>query len=221
MNYKVVEKFVSINGEGLKSGQLSVFIRFAGCNLNCNYCDTKWANEKDVKYTLMTEKEIHSYIKKTGVKNVTLTGGEPLLQDDIVELLNLLSLDSTLRVEIETNGSVSLENFLNFKNAPSFTMDYKLPDSGMENFMKTSNFKFLNKKDVIKFVVSSLKDLKKAMDIITEFNLSKKTNIYISPVFGRISPDTIVDFMKDNKLSDVTLQIQIHKIIWNPNKRGV
>lgn len=72
MNYKVVEKFVSINGEGLKSGQLSVFIRFAGCNLNCNYCDTKWANEKDVKYTLMTEKEILSYIKENRSKKRNL-----------------------------------------------------------------------------------------------------------------------------------------------------
>ncbi|URZ14276.1 putative 7-carboxy-7-deazaguanine synthase QueE [Clostridium felsineum] len=221
MNYKVVEKFISINGEGLKAGKLSTFIRFAGCNLNCVYCDTKWANEENVKYTLMTENEIYSYIKETGVKNVTLTGGEPLLQNNIKELLSLLSSNNDLNVEIETNGSINLEAFLDYKNMPSFTMDYKLPDSGMETFMKTSNFKFLTMKDVIKFVVSSLKDLEKVTELIKEFKLTHKTNVYISPVFGKISPETIVEFMKNNKLNDVTLQIQIHKIIWNPNKRGV
>lgn len=221
MNFKVVEKFISINGEGLRSGQLSVFIRFAGCNLNCNYCDTKWANERNVKYDIMTENEIYSYIKATGITNVTLTGGEPLTQNDILSLLKILSNDNNLLVEIETNGSVNLKDFLLDKNPPCFTMDYKLPDSCMENFMDTSNFDYLTKKDVVKFVVSSVSDLKKTKEIIDKYELIKKTNIYISPVLGRISPKTIVDFMKENKLNKVNLQLQIHKIIWSPNKRGV
>lgn len=221
MDYKVVEKFISINGEGLHSGQLSVFIRFAHCNLNCIYCDTKWANNENAKYEIMTEEEIYSYIKGTGIKNVTLTGGEPLLQKRIQELLKLIASDNSLNVEIETNGSICLNNFLLKENGPSFNMDYKLKGSGMESFMKTSNFKYLTKKDVVKFVVSSLNDLEDTKDIIYKFNLLRKTNIYLSPVFDKISPETIVNFMKDNKLNDVTLQIQIHKIIWDPNKRGV
>ncbi|PJI08454.1 MULTISPECIES: putative 7-carboxy-7-deazaguanine synthase QueE [Clostridium] len=221
MNYKVVEKFISINGEGLRSGQLSVFIRFAHCNLDCIYCDTKWANNENVKYEIMTQEEIYSYIKGTGIKNVTLTGGEPLLQKGMHELLELIASDNTLNVEIETNGSICLNNFLLNENRPSFNMDYKLPESGMENFMETSNFKYLTKKDVVKFVVSSLDDLKNAKNIIDKFSLLRKTNIYLSPVFHKISPETIVNFMKDNKLNDVTLQIQIHKIIWDSNKRGV
>ena len=72
--YEVVEKFVSINGEGTKAGQLAVFIRFKGCNLNCKYCDTKWANEQETPSQPMTEKEILDYVLSTGVKNVTLTG---------------------------------------------------------------------------------------------------------------------------------------------------
>ena len=71
--FEVVEKFVSINGEGQKAGQLAVFIRFKGCNLNCGYCDTKWANEPSVPFESMSENEIYDYIKSTGVKNVTLT----------------------------------------------------------------------------------------------------------------------------------------------------
>ena len=94
--YSVVEKFVSINGEGTKAGQLAVFVRFAGCNLDCNYCDTQWANKHDVKYDILTEFEIYDYIKSTGVVNVTLTGGEPLLRDNIENLLRILSSDKSL-----------------------------------------------------------------------------------------------------------------------------
>ena len=76
--YEVVEHFVSINGEGPLAGQLAVFVRFKGCNLSCLYCDTKWANEPDVPARVMTAEEIHQAIMETGVRNVTLTGGEPL-----------------------------------------------------------------------------------------------------------------------------------------------
>ncbi|WP_234117484.1 putative 7-carboxy-7-deazaguanine synthase QueE [Clostridium hydrogenum] len=221
MNFKVVEKFISINGEGRLSGKLATFIRFAGCNLNCDYCDTKWANKQEVKYELMTEYNIYSYIKETGIKNVTLTGGEPLLQKGIFDLLKILSTDNNIYVEIETNGSIDLSKFLIDKNPPSFTMDYKLQGSGMENFMLTSNFNYLGKNDVVKFVVSSLNDLERAKEIIYKYKLIEKTNVYLSPVFGKISPEIIVEFMKTNRLNDITFQIQIHKVIWNPNKRGV
>lgn len=221
MNFKVAEKFISINGEGLKCGQLSVFIRFANCNLNCGYCDTKWANSSNVKYEIVTGDDIYSYIKSTGITNVTLTGGEPLFQDGMLNLLKLLSGDNNISVEIETNGSINLSKFLINSNPPSFTMDYKLPDSNMEIYMDTSNFNYLTKKDVVKFVVSSINDLKKAKIIIDKYRLTQKTNVYLSPVFGKISPETIVEFMKENKFNKINLQIQIHKIIWSPNKRGV
>lgn len=221
MNFKVAEKFISINGEGLKCGQLSVFIRFAGCNLSCNYCDTSWANTSDINYEIMTEHEIYSYIKSTEITNVTLTGGEPLFQAGILSLLELLSNDNNISVEIETNGSINLSEFLTSNNPPCFTMDYKLPDSNMENHMYISNFNYLTKKDVVKFVVSSINDLKKTKIIIDKYSLIQKTNVYLSPVFKKISPDAIVDFMKQNRLNKVNLQIQIHKIIWSPNKRGV
>lgn len=221
MNFKVVEKFISINGEGRLSGKLAVFIRFASCNLNCDYCDTKWANKQDVKYELMTEHDIYSYIKETGIKNVTLTGGEPLLQNGIFDLLKILSKDNNIYVEIETNGSIDLSEFIIDKNPPSFTMDYKLQGSDMENFMLTSNFNYLGENDVLKFVVSSLSDLERAKEIIYKYKLIEKTNVYLSPVFGKISPEIIVEFMKANKLNDATFQIQIHKVIWDPNKRGV
>lgn len=91
--YEVVEHFVSINGEGPLAGQLAVFVRFKGCNLSCLYCDTKWANEPDVPARVMTAEEIHQAIMETGVRNVTLTGGEPLNRPYISELLEKLAAD--------------------------------------------------------------------------------------------------------------------------------
>ncbi|MCR1933172.1 putative 7-carboxy-7-deazaguanine synthase QueE [Clostridium tepidum] len=221
MDFKVVEKFVSINGEGRRAGQLAIFIRFAGCNLNCSYCDTSWANEKEVYYELMTSEDIYKYIKSQDIKNITLTGGEPLLQKGIVELLKLLSQDKELNIEIETNGSILLDKFLGIENPPSFTMDYKLPSSNMENRMALDNFKYLTNKDTVKFVSGSIEDLKKATEIIDKYSLINKTNIYISPVFGKIDLENIVKFMKDNKMNGVNLQVQLHKIIWDPSKKGV
>ena len=111
---RVVEKFVSINGEGIKQGQLSVFIRFAFCNLRCVYCDTLYSLINP-KYEEESIDKLVEFILSTGVKNVTLTGGEPLIQPDIGKLLETLS-ELNLNVEIETNGSVSILPFKNIKN---------------------------------------------------------------------------------------------------------
>lgn len=220
-DFEVVEKFVSINGEGQRAGQLAVFIRFKGCNLNCGYCDTKWANDLSAPFESMNEDEIYDYIKSTGVKNVTLTGGEPLLRNNIGILLERLGKDNSLNVEIETNGSVLIEPYANIVKRPSFTLDYKLGGSGMERFMKTENYQFLQKCDTVKFVVSSVSDLERAVEIIKEYELDKRCGVYLSAVFGKIEPANIVSFMIDKNLNDVNLQLQMHKFIWDPNKRGV
>jgi len=169
----------------------------------------------------MSADEIYQYIKSTEVRNITLTGGEPLLQEGIIDLLEILSQDKDLHVEIETNGSVLLNKFMSIENPPSFTMDYKLPSSNMENKMSLDNFKYLTKKDTVKFVSGSIEDLEKAKLIIDTHDLVDQVSIYISPVFGNISLDDIVEFMKDNKMNGINLQVQLHKIIWDPNKRSV
>ena len=219
--FNVVEKFVSINGEGTRAGQLAVFIRFAGCNLNCNYCDTAWANYNNVPAHAMTEFEIYDYVKATGIKNVTLTGGEPLLRQDIDKLLRILSSDRSIHVEIETNGTIDLREFCDINEELSFTVDYKLPGSGMEKYMLMSNFEGRRLWDTVKFVVSDEADLKRAKEIIEQYGLVEQCNVYISPVFGRIEPAQIVDYMKENKLNGVNLQLQMHKIIWDPERKGV
>ena len=219
--FKVVEKFVSINGEGRRAGQLAVFIRFKGCNLNCSYCDTKWANAGDASYIEMTTDEIYDYIKSTKVKNVTLTGGEPLLQENIKELLIKLSEDEKLIVEIETNGSVNIAPFADIKNRPSFTLDYKQPSSGMEQQMCMDNYDYIDKNDTVKFVSGSREDLEKAKEIIEKYDLISKCKVYLSPVFGKIEPAQMVQFLIDNNMNDVNLQLQLHKFIWEPDKKGV
>lgn len=218
--YPVAEKFISINGEGVRAGELAVFIRFRGCNLNCSYCDTKWANNEAAHAEYMTAEEIASYIEASGVDNVTLTGGEPLLQNEICTLIAML-IENGKNVEIETNGSISIKDFAEASLRPVFTMDYKLPASGMEKAMRTENFQYLKKDDTVKFVSGSIGDLERASEIIEKYSLISKCNVYFSPVFGMIEPENIVEFMKQRRLNGVRLQLQLHKFIWDPDKKGV
>lgn len=219
--YKIAETFSSINGEGTKAGQLSFFIRFTGCNLDCSYCDTKWANLPDATYTTMTDTDIIQRVLDSGITNVTVTGGEPLIQKDIIPLLDgLLKIGQC--VEIETNGAADIHPVIKMGTVrPSLTMDYKLPSSGMEEKMLLSNFELLDSRDTVKFVSGSREDLERAAEIISRYSLTEICPVYLSPVFGKINPEDIVNFMLEKNLNGVNLQLQLHKYIWDPNKRGV
>jgi len=220
MSFAVVEKFASINGESIRAGEPAVFIRFRGCNLCCSYCDTKWANSQDAPAIMMTAEEIADYADSTGIKNVTLTGGEPLLREGIEEVISLL-IRRGHTVEIETNGSVDIAELSQLSERPFFTLDYKLPGSGMEKAMLTENYRYLIQGDAVKFVVSDRNDLEKAIEIINGHGLTEKCSVYLSPVFGRIDPQEMVTFMLENNMNGVRLQLQLHKYIWDPDKRGV
>lgn len=221
ITFKVAEKFVSINGEGRRAGELAVFVRFAGCNLRCAYCDTAWAWEFDAPAEEMTADEIYAYIKQTGVRNVTLTGGEPLLRDGIMELLQILAADDELSVEIETNGTQDLQPIIDMDNRPHLTVDYKLPGSGMEEQMHRESLWLLDGRDVVKFVCADIADMQRAVQVINDNDLMDRVWIYFSPVFGRINPADMVEFIKEQNLNGVTLQLQLHKFIWPPEARGV
>ncbi|MBE5919348.1 MAG: putative 7-carboxy-7-deazaguanine synthase QueE [Pseudobutyrivibrio ruminis] len=219
--FHVVEKFVSINGEGQHAGELAVFVRLRGCNLKCSYCDTRWACTEDAKAEEMTEAEIVSYVISTGVKRVTLTGGEPLLADNAIDLLEAFAAHKDIIIEIETNGSVDIHPFAEIDNPPAFTLDYKLKGSGMEDRMLTDNFKYLKSKDTVKFVCSDVSELDRVCEIVDKYRISDKCTALISPVFGRIEPADMVDYLITHKRNDIRLQLQLHKFIWDPNKRGV
>jgi len=218
--YNVVEKFISINGEGQRSGELAVFIRLAKCNLRCNYCDTTWANEENAAVRPMTKEDIYKYILDTKVKNITLTGGEPLLDREVKDLIEYIVKDRSLFLEIETNGSIDLNLFrVDVKNL-SFTMDYKGPSSEMEKFMFIKNFETISQLDTVKFVVGDYNDLLKAKEIIEKYDLMNRCSVYFSSVYKKIELDEIVEFMKEFNLNGVRLQLQMHKFIWG-NKQGV
>ena len=155
-----------------------------------------------------------------GIKNITLTGGEPLLQQNLYHLIERL-VRHHHEIEIETNGAVSVKDLSSQAYRPSFTMDYKLPSSNMESSMLTENFQFLCEKDTVKFVAGSREDLERADEIIKTYSLTEKCYVYFSPVFGRIQPAEIVAFMREKNLNNVRLQLQMHKYIWDPQKRGV
>lgn len=221
--YNVVEKFLSIDGEGPSSGEIATFIRFQGCNLRCSWCDTAYSWEKESTNELLSSNEIYEYIKSNGSTNVTLTGGEPLIQDNIHELIELLSSDETIKIHIETNGSVDIEPFKkrHHKSNIIYIVDYKLPSSKMDKFMNLTNLSNVERNDVYKFVIGSLEDLHEAYEIIQKYDLTTKCLVYFSPVSGIIELEEIVEFMKDKKLNNVRLQVQLHKIIWDKNARGV
>lgn len=218
--FKVAEKFTSINGEGRKAGRPAVFIRLAGCNLRCSYCDTMWANGDNTPFEIMTEDMIAEYIISTGIKCVTLTGGEPLKAPDVRTLLERLSREN-IEVEIETNGSADISVCEGISPRPSVTLDYKLPSSGMEMHMLMENYAHLTGNDTVKFVSGSREDLERALEIIEKYGLVGKCAVYISPVFGSIEPSEIVDFMLEHKMNGVNLQLQLHKFIWDPQMKGV
>lgn len=214
LKYSVSEIFASIDGEGVRTGMLTSFIRLNGCNLRCNYCDTDYSLE--MQPPNMTLDEILARLKTYGYPRITLTGGEPLIHPNVLELLNSLAAGG-YEVNIETNGAVPLDAFLNIPGV-FFTMDWKCPDSGAHNFMRRENLTLLTERDVLKFVVSSQRDLEEFLNI---YNLKLPCKYYISPVWGRIEPVQIVAFMQQHKTLNAVVQVQLHKIIWSPDARGV
>lgn len=223
MVYSVAEHFVSIDGEGAHAGRLAAFIRFPGCNLRCSYCDTAWAQDAEAPAESMTLNDLVEWADEAPCACVTLTGGEPLLQPHLLALVSaLVARDSIEVVEIETNGSVPLGEFALDRPAKlHFTMDYKLPSSGMEQRMCCSNFDLIEPDDVVKFVIGSREDLEAMLRVVRHHELDRRCQVYLSPVFGRIEPAAIVNFMKEHGLVHATLQLQLHKVIWPDVERGV
>lgn len=217
---KVLEIFHSIDGEGLRAGELTTFIRLAGCNLHCRYCDTAYSIKP--RNEAVREMSVEDVIKEVKYHNVTVTGGEPLLQEETKVLCTSLALTGHL-VNVETNGTIippvrSQRIF--------YTVDYKCGASGHEKEMKAEVFDELHPADVIKCVVGSEADLENALVTLQKWipHLGGGLSpwVYFSPVFGKIEPAEIVEFMKRNNLQGkFRVQLQLHKFIWDPNKREV
>jgi 7-carboxy-7-deazaguanine synthase len=209
---KIVEIYKSLQGESYFSGLPCIFIRTAGCNLRCSYCDTKYAYGSGK--TLSVPKII-SEIKKYKIKLVEITGGEPLLQDDIGLLTDGLLKDG-YSVLIETNGSLDIS-----KLAPNAVkiMDIKCPGSKMDGKNRWENIKYLTKSDEIKFVISDRFDYNWAKGKIKEYSLDKKTKISFSSAWESLPPVKLADWIVKDELN-VRFQIQLHKILWPGKKKA-
>lgn len=202
----------------MRAGELACFIRLSGCNLRCSYCDTKYALENNSGEELSIKKIIEK-VDKIGFKNITITGGEPLIHKDIDELISKL-LNKGYNINIETNGSIDIKNYL---GKCLITMDYKCPSSLMEKSMNLSNLEQLTENDVLKFVINE-KDFNAVKKILKKYDL--KCYVYLSPIFGDIDLKKIVEFMKECNsqginMQKVRMQVQLHKIVWKPDERGV
>lgn len=231
---QINEIFSSIDGEGIRTGCPVTFIRSFGCNLRCSYCDTMYAvqpeNEEDLAnaFTVMTVEEIVAKCEELGNYRITFTGGEPLIQKDAPELVAAL-LEKGFEVNIETNGAVNLKEFNDklvdvltddsLLDDLIYTLDYKCPTSGMEDKMIMENIDYLNDTDVLKFVVGSQEDLDSMKRVVDQY--TPECYIFVSPVFGNIEPSAIVDYVLENNMQNVRVQLQLHKIIWDPATRGV
>lgn len=219
---KINEIFKSISGEAARAGFPVIFIRTYGCNLRCTYCDSMYAIEGG-DYITMDPQGILKECENLGVKRVILTGGEPLLQPDMPELVDLLC-DNGYEVEVETNGAVDLQDFhkkvtTKRNDLLTYTMDFKSLTSGMSHKMVINNFEFLTSRDVVKFVVGCKQDLEHMKAVLDSCKVMAQ--VFVSPIFGDIEPAEIVQFVLDNNLNNVRVQLQIHKIIWDKDKRGV
>lgn len=210
---KVNEIFKSIQGESTYAGLPCVFVRLTGCNLRCSYCDTQYAYEGGKDWSIL---ELAEKIEKYNCNLVEITGGEPLLQSDSRKLINELAFRK-MKVLVETNGSMSIRGI---DKRATIIMDMKCPGSGMSNKNLFDNINHLKPSDEVKFVIGSRQDYTWAQFIVKEFGLSERCNVLFSPVYGKLSPKKLAEWIIKGA-APVRFQLQLHKYIWSPDMRGV
>ena len=208
---KINEIFYSIQGEGKWTGFPNIFIRTTGCNLRCSYCDTKYAYKQGIEKKIQ---EITKEIKKYYCTKICITGGEPLIQEDTIELIKHL-LNLKYSVTVETNGSIKIDSLKNKKNL-IISLDIKTPSSKMHEKMFLQNINMLTKKDQIKFIIKNKKDYEYARIIIQKFK--PKCDVFFQPVW-KTNTEKLAKWILEDYLK-VKLGLQIHKIIWG-DKKGV
>lgn len=214
----VIEIFASIDGEGKRQGFLTTFLRLHDCNICCSYCDTLYSYGDNSTFESMNVQAVADTIEQLGNYRITITGGEPLLQEiAVIELIDeLTSRNHQYDFNIETNGTI-IPSF--HRNNVWFTYDYKTPSSLAEDAMSLDIFKVATHEDIIKFVVGSIQDLDRMDEILKIY--PTEAQIFVSPVWAHIEGATIIDYMKAHNWQNVRFQLQIHKFIWDPDAKGV
>lgn len=210
---RVTEIFASIQGETSYVGLPFAFVRLTGCNLRCRYCDTTYAYDSGEEFPL---EEVVSRVEAFGIPRVTVTGGEPLLQPEAPTLVTAL-LDRGHTVLVETNGTVPLSTL---DPRAVKVMDVKCPGSGEERKMLWDNFSTLTPRDEVKFVIASEEDYRYAREILAKYCVKAPFTVLLSPAFGFLPPEKLAGWMVGDAL-DARFQLQLHKLVWGPDARGV
>lgn len=209
---KIFEIFYSLQGESSRVGLPTIFIRLSGCPMRCHYCDTAYAFQGG---SMMTIDEIMETIKKYHTHYVTVTGGEPLAQKEVLNLLKVLA-DQNFKVSLETGGGLSIKEV---DPRIKIILDIKTPESGEESKNYWDNLNFIHLKDEIKFVLCSREDYDWAKKIINQYKLSEKCDVLFSPVYQKLNITDLGDWILEDQLP-VRMQIQLHKLLWG-EKPGV
>jgi 7-carboxy-7-deazaguanine synthase len=224
----MVEVFQTVEGEGTRAGFPTTFVRVYNCNLRCTWCDTPYSYAPAKPAYVASIREIVDEVKRYPNRHICLTGGEPLMHGEKSLLLiqALAEIPHVKDIHIETNGAIHLGPFHEFRETHPeagpkvrFILDYKLPASGENDKMILENFDFLRETDEIKFVIADEEDFRVAADVLGKH--VKRGIPLFSPVWETMKPDRLVELMLQHRLADVKLSLQLHKIIWHPDTRGV
>lgn len=209
----ITEIFHSIQGESTRAGQPCVFVRLTGCPLRCTWCDTEYAFYGG---TTMPMEAILAQVQSYSCPLVEVTGGEPLLQPGSLVLLTELC-GAGFQVMLETSGAFDISKV---DARVSIILDVKCPGSGMTDRMRWDTLTHLSEKDEVKFVLKDRADYEWARDIVKQYALEQRCPVHLSPVFGVLPLQSLAEWILEDRLS-VRFQLQLHKVIWDPQTRGV
>lgn len=225
----ISEIFESIDGEGYHAGYATVFFRTIACNLRCVWCDSKYTFEAEENSKWYSVQEAVDAVESFGIKHITITGGEPLLEENQQWMQKFCEelLPRKYEIDFETNGAIDYTEmlgwredlFVDYQHRVHFIMDWKCPSSKMNSKMLKENLTMLNFHDLIKCVVTDedFVEVERLLKIVP-----REVDIYLSPCFGKVTMEKIPEFILQHKENtNLRAQIQIHKVFWNPNKRGV
>ena len=209
----VNEIFHSIQGESSHMGRPCVLVRLTYCNLRCSYCDTEYAFYEGKEISI---DEIMNTVRAYECKLVEVTGGEPLWQENVDELMKRLC-DEDFEVLLETGGSLSIATV---DPRVKRIVDFKCPSSGMMKKNLWENVQYLKRTDEVKFVIGNQEDYEWAKQMIEEHKINERCSVLMSVVFGELEPVHLAEWILSDKLT-VRFQLQMHKYIWSPETRGV
>jgi len=219
----LVEIFETIEGEGSAAGFPTVFVRLFGCPLRCVWCDTPYSYPPYQAEQTLSIAAICEQVKSYRARRICLTGGEPLLyKERSAQLLSALAqLPHIIDIHVETSGAIAIGPFLESVESAKvrYIIDYKLPASGEEDKMDLGNLALLRPQDEIKFVIASRADFDVACRVLAQYPVLG-TPLF-SPVWGKVEPHQLVEWILQEGLWQVKMSLQIHKVIWDPNQRGV